>query len=276
MLDKSRITAAIWPWGTDTREQMEQAAKEVTEIGYKSFESVKAAIYAYDLDLKAYKEVLEKYDLKPVSFYFHIPAYGEEESMFANLDKELDFIAALDVKRICLQATWGHPGEGKLDEKQMEYELKLIERFARKTKSFGITSNLHNHDNTWVMYENEIDNILQNLGSDVISFAPDTAHLVAGLCDPVKIIEKYIDRVNFTHLKDIENAELESKGIASAGMEVYGNFRELGKGNVDFRKIFDILKAANYDGPLCEELDAAPVSNKESALNNYNYIIANY
>ena len=57
MLDKTRITAAIWPWGTETREQMEQAAKDVTEIGYRSFESVKAAIYAYNLDLKAYKEV---------------------------------------------------------------------------------------------------------------------------------------------------------------------------------------------------------------------------
>lgn len=274
MLDKSRITAAIWPWGTETREQMEQAAKDVTEIGYRSFESVKAAIYAYNLDLKAYKEVLKKYNLKPVSFYFHLPGFGEEESVFSTLDKELEFIAALGVKRICLQATWG-PHE-KLDKSQLEFELKTIEKFARKTKAFGITSNLHNHHNTWVMYENEIDNILKNLGPGVISFAPDTAHLVAGLCDPVKVIKKYADRVNFIHLKDIKNADVKSEGMAAAGMEVYGNFCELGKGGVDFRKVFDILKTVKYEGPLCEELDSAPVSNKESALNNYNYIAKNY
>ena len=274
MLDKSRITAAIWPWGTGERSQMEKAAKEVTEIGYRSFESVKAAIYAYDLDLKAYKEVLEKYDLKPVSFYFHLPAFGEEESIFSTLDKELEFIAALGVDRICLQATGGHPG--KLDESQLEFELKLVEKFARKTKSFGITSNLHNHHNTWVMFENEIDNILENLGSDVISFSPDTAHLVAGLCDPVKVIEKYAERVNFIHLKDIATVFVKSDGMAPAGMEVYSNFCELGQGLVDLRKVFDILKSVNYNGPLCEELDQAPIGNRESALNNYNYIVANY
>jgi len=274
MLDKTRITAAIWPWGTQNREQMEQAAKEVTEIGYRSFESVKAAIYAYDLDLKPYREVLKKYDLKPASFYFHLPAYGEEDSVFSTLDKELEFIAALGVTRICLQATRVHPG--KLDKSQLEFELKTVEKFARKTKSFGITSNLHNHHNTWVMYENEIDNILQNLGPEIISFAPDTAHLVAGLCDPVKVIEKYKDRVNFTHLKDIKSAVVDSQGLAAAGMEVYGNFRELGQGTVNFRKIFDILKSVNYEGPLCEELDRAPVSNRESAKNNYDYIVANY
>jgi inosose dehydratase len=274
MLDKNRITAAIWTWGTSTRDQMETAAKEVTEIGYCSFESVKAAIYAFDLDLDAYKEVLERYNLNPVSFYFHLPPFGEEDSVFATLDKELEFIAALGVDRICLQATGGHPGG--LDEKQMEFELKLIEKFARKTKSFGITSNLHNHHNTWVMYENEIDNILENLGPDVISFAPDTAHLVVGLCDPVKVIEKYADRVNFIHLKDTKTAYADSAGIAAAGMEVYSNFCELGEGIVDFRGVFDILKAAGYDGPLCEELDMAPVSNAESARNNYNYIAENY
>jgi len=274
MLDKTRITAAIWPWGTETREQMEQAAKEITEIGYRSFESVKAAIYAYDLDLTAYKEVLNKYSLNPVSFYFHLPSFGEEESIFATLDKELEFIAALGVQRICLQATFGHPG--KLDESQLEFELKTIEKFARKTKSFGITSNLHNHHNTWVMYENEIDNILQNLGSEIISFSPDTAHLIAGACDPVKVIKKYEDRVNFIHLKDIKSSYVESEGVAAAGMEVYSNFCELGCGCVDFRQIFDILKAAGYDGPLCEELDIAPVSNRESAANNYNYILNNY
>jgi len=276
MLDKSRITAAIWTWGTETREQMVQAAIDVTDIGYRSFESVKAAIYAYNLDLVAYKKVLERFNLKPVSFYFHLPAAGQEDSIFSTLDKELEFIAALGVDRICLQATGGRPEFDKMDESLLEYELKLVEKFARRTKSFGVMSNLHNHHNTWVMYENEIDNILKNLGADVIQFAPDTAHLVAGLCDPVKVIEKYADRVNFIHLKDTKTAYLDSAGIAAAGMEVYTNFCELGQGIVDFRKVFDILKAVGYDGPLCEELDRAPVGNKESALNNYNYIVANY
>ena len=273
-MDPTRITAAIWPWGTETREQMVTASKEVTEIGYKSFESVKAAIYAYDMDLEAYKEVLKRYDLKPVSFYFHFPAEGEEEEIFGNLDRELEFIAALGVTRLCLQGTSGRPET--MDGSKLNYELERVRKFGLKTKSFGITSNVHNHHNTWIMYENEIDNIMKNLEPDTVSFAPDTAHLVAGRCDPVDIIQRYADRVNFIHLKDIKDAALESAGMDSAGMEVYSNFCELGQGCVDFRKVFDILKSVNYDGPLCEELDRAPVSNAQSAKNNYDYILKNY
>jgi len=273
-MEKSMITAAIWPWGTDKREQMVTASQEVSEIGYSSFESVRDAIYAYDLDLAAYEEVLKKYGLNAASFYFHFPVIEESDKIFDNLDRELDFISALGVRRICLQATWGRPET--MDDAKKDQQVKLVEKFALWTKKIGITTNIHNHHNTWVMYEDEIDYILQNLGPGTISFAPDTAHLVAGLCDPVHTIKKYLDRVNFIHLKDIKDADIKSAGLASAGMEVYSNFCELGQGIVDFKQIFDLLKSADYDGPLCEELDKAPVNNALSAMKNYDYILKHY
>ena len=273
-MDKSRITAAIWPWGTTKREQMEQAAKEISEIGYECFESVKAAIYAYDLDLNAYKEVCDRNNIKPVSFYYHLPRFDSGIDIFATLDQELDFISRLGVKRVCLQATNGRPDE--MTPENMQMELDLIARLAERTKDFDIKTNLHPHNNTWVMYENEIDYIMESVAPETLAFAPDTAHLVAGKCDPVAVIKKYLDRVNFTHFKDIQDSNVESAGWASAGMEVYTNFCELGKGCVDFRAVFDLLKSVNYDGPLCEELDSPPVSNAETARNNYHYLLNNY
>jgi len=169
-----------------------------------------------------------------------------------------------------------HPGKGMMGKDKLAFELELIDKFARKTKSYGITSNLHNHHNTWVMYEEEIDNILQNLGPDVVSFAPDTAHLVSGDCDPVAIVRKYAGRVNFIHLKDIKDPFAESAGFDPSGVEVYANFCELGTGCVNFRQVFDILKGVGYDGPLCEELDRAPINNALSAKNNFEYILKNY
>jgi inosose dehydratase len=276
MIDKSRITAAIWTWGTETREQMELAAREVTAIGYKSFESVKSAIHAYDMDLASYKEVLNRYDLKPASFYFHLPVKGAEETdVFPTLEKELDFVSRLDVKLVTLQATYYHP-ESPLSQTDMEYELALITRFAKIAATFGLTTNLHPHHNTWVMHENEIDYMLQNSDPKLVSFAPDTAHMIAGGCDPVKMVKKYAERVHFTHLKDIKSANITSEGLAPAGMEVYSDFCELGTGIVDFKSIFEILKGVNYTGPLCEELDIAPVSNAESAKNNYDFLVNNY
>lgn len=272
-MDKSQIAAAIWPWGTTTREEMETAAKEVSAIGYKSFESVKPAIYAYDLDINAYREVLKRYDLKPVSFYYHLGNVGEEAGIFANLEKELEFIAALDVKRVCLQGHIGRPAE--MNEEELEKELALIRRFAEKTKEFGIRANLHPHNNSYVMYQREIEYFLDNTEESLLSFAPDTAHLITGECDPVTIIKKYAHRVNFTHLKDIPGGGASSYGFAPSGVELFG-FTELGTGCVDFRGVFDILKGVNYDGPLCVELDKAPISNAISAEKNYRFVLENY
>lgn len=273
-MDTSRITAAVWPWGINTRQEMETAAREIREIGYVSYESIKSSIYAYEWDLAAYKEMLDRFGITPVSFYYHLPAFGDEASVFENLDRELDFISKLGVERLCLQATSGRPDV--MDDEKKRFETELIEKFARLTKEFGITTNLHNHHNTWVMYEDEIDYVFANVDPSILSYAPDTAHLVAGECDPVKVIRKYADRVNFIHLKDIKSAKINSEGVAGYGVEVYKDFCELGQGCVDFRQVFDILKSVNYTGPLCAELDIAPISNYLSAKNNYEYIVKNY
>jgi len=275
-MDKSKIAYAIWPWGTAKPEQMEKAAKEVTEVGYTQFESVKTAIYAFDLNLEAYKEVLNRYNLKPISFYFHLGNREADADIFKNLEKELEFVAALDVKRVCLQGTSFRPDRSNPDDmpqEALDYELGIINKFANISKEFGITPCLHPHHNTWVMFEKEIDYMMANTDPKLVMFAPDTAHLIAANADPVKVIRKHADRVGFIHLKDFTyGAEIGSMGFSQSDVEVYSNFSELGKGNVDFPEVFRILDSVNYDGYYCIELDKAPSSNAESALNNLKYL----
>ena len=140
-MKKSQIAYAIWPWGTQTKEQAELAAKEITEIGYKNFESVKNAMYAYDMNVKEYKAMLDKYDLTPISFYFHIPQAGEEHTLFDTLEKELEFVAAMDVTRVTLQGTYIRPDV--FGEKEHAYNLNNMVRFAKIAKTFGLQTNVH-------------------------------------------------------------------------------------------------------------------------------------
>ena len=271
---KERLTATTWTWGTQTKEQIELGISEIARIGYKCFETVKGAIYAYDFNLNAFKEVFKKYGVKPVSFYYVIPEKGQEDELFKNIDKELDFISKLGVDKICFQATKGRPEV--MNDSALDYELNVLRKFGEKTREFGITASLHPHYNTWVTYKNEIDNILLNLDCKTIQFAPDTAHLVIGCCDPVDIIRTYANRVNFTHFKDIKKPPKEFKNLTKIDFSVYANFCELGTGVIDFKSIFDILKSVNYLGPICEELDSAPISNELSAKINYDFLVKNY
>ena len=270
-----KIAYAIWPWGTETREQMEAAAKDITEVGFRHFESVKAAIYAYNMDINAYREVLNRYSLNPVSFYFHLPDKEGLSAFFSNLENELDFVARLGVKVLSLQARGGRGirGDEDIPKSELEFELEQIMRFANTATKFGIKTCLHPHHNTHVMMEDEIDYCMQNTSAAELSLAPDTAHLITGRCNPVEVIRKYVDRVGFIHLKDFTmGSEVGSVGLASAGMEVYTNFAELGTGGVDFKNVIKVLADAGYDGYHCIELDTAPISNLASAKNNYDFI----
>ena len=108
------------------------------------------------------------------------------------------------------------------------------------------------------------------MDSETVGFAPDTAHLAVGLCDPVAVCERYKERISFTHIKDVKE-NLKSDGIKD-GVEVFSNFLELGEGTVDLNGVFKVLKSVDYKGYLCVELDGAPVSNIESAKKNMEYM----
>ncbi len=270
-MKKSQIAYAIWPWGTQTKEQAELAAKEITEIGYKNFESVKAAMYAFDMNVKEYKAMLDKYDLTPISFYFHIPQAGEEHTLFDTLEKELEFVAAMDVTRVTLQGTYIRPDV--FGEKEHAYNLNNMVRFAKIAKTFGLQTNVHPHVWSYFMYEEDIHYVMQNSDPDLIYFAPDTAHISAAGGNPVEIIRQYADRINFTHLKDYRLGDsITDEGWVDSDVPIMSCFHGLGDGNTNFPEIFKILDSVNYTGPLCIELDKPPVSNADSAKKSFDYI----
>ena len=272
-MKKSQITYAVWPWGTKTKEQAAEASKDVTAIGYTTFESVKAAAYAFDLDAKAYKEFLAPYGLRPVSFYFHLPTVEDPDNFFGNLDAELQFVKDMGVDIVTLQGTRGRPEGDMTNDEAKKLNLDRMIRFATIAKKYGITTNVHPHVNTFFMFEDEVDYVMENSDPALISLAPDTAHIAAAGADPVKMIAKYADRVKFIHLKDYKLGDsVTSEGWVDSGVPIMTCFHPLGKGTVNFPAILDILDKAGYKGYLCIELDCPPDSNAESAKKNYDYL----
>ncbi|NMB96059.1 MAG: sugar phosphate isomerase/epimerase [Clostridiaceae bacterium] len=270
-MGKAKFAYTVWQWGTETEEQFIQALKDITEAGYEYFESVKATINVFNGDVSRFKSICEEYGAKPVGFYFHFN--GNWDNDVEDVKKKFPFMAACGVNRMNLQST-GLVGR-RATKEELDYNLRVINEIAKMAKDYGIVPCVHTHYNTTVMYEDEIEYILDNTDPEMVAFGPDTAHLTAGLCDPVKMIAKYAERVKFIHLKDITNEGLEVAGM-QAGVEVYTNFRELGEGIVDFPSIFKILDDVGYDGYLTAELDRSRFGNKESAIMSMKYLKANY
>ncbi len=270
MSDK-KFAYAIWPWGTNTKEQFTQALKDIKEAGFQYFESVKNTVSLFQGNAGEFKTLTEEFSVKPVSFYFHMN--GEEENDILDVERKLPFLEENGIHRISVQAV-GITGRPATEE-ELIYTLDALNKIGKISKQYDVVPCIHPHYNTTVMYENEIDFILQNTDPEYIAFGPDTAHLKAGGCDPVEIFKRYIGRVKFTHMKDLKDDNIDVKDM-QAGVEVYSNFRELGEGNIDFPSVFKILKDAKYDGYLTAELDVSRYSNKESAFINMKYLGENY
>lgn len=266
---KAELAYAIWPWGLSEREQMITAIKEIKEVGFRYFESVQKAVELFKGDLKAFRDIVEEYQVYPVSFYFHMR--GDPKEDVEILRQGLDLMADNKIKTISVQAA-GKKGGGAAQE-ELHYVLTTINEFGRLTRPYGITPCLHPHANTTVMFKKEIDFIMQNTDPALVAFGPDTAHLVVGKCDPVEIFERYAERIRFVHLKDVKKMKkLEGDSAQKEGFEIYSSFLELGEGEVNFPAIFKILEKVKYDGFLTLELDKSRFSNKQSAVMNMNYM----
>lgn len=265
----AKFAYAQWPWGTQSREEFVTSCREIREAGYDAFESVKAFIDTFKRDPADFAAICREFGIKPVSFYFHLS--GNVAADIADLKDKIGFVEDNGITTICVQAA-GSRLPATVD--QLKETVEGIAAFADICLPRGITPCVHPHYETLVMRENEIDYVMEHTDPARVGFAPDTAHLVAGGCDPYAIIKRYVGRVKFAHLKDIRGA-LKGGGMQD-GVPVYENFRELGEGDIDFSPIFALLKEAKFDGYLCVELDRSRFTNMESARMSLRYLKENW
>lgn len=264
----AKLAYAIWPWGLKDQQQMIQALKDIKEVGFNAFESVATAVDMFKDKPAEFKAITDEHQVYPVSFYFwNRGDFANDTNTVANA---LDFLAANKIRSICIQAT-GKKGGGATAE-ELQSELKTLQRIGELCKPYGIMPCLHPHANTRVMFESDLDFMMQNSDPDFLFLAPDTAHLTVGRCDAAQICERYIKRIRFMHLKDVKKTKAIGDDGAQQGFEIYSNFLELGEGNVDLDTVLKILERAGYDGYLTLELDKSRFGNKESAVMNMKFM----
>jgi len=161
----------------------------------------------------------------------------------------------------------GHvsPEDG-LSEAEFRRCADLLSRVGEVTLQEGVRSCFHNHVGTVIETREEVDRLFSLVDRDVVFMGPDTGHLAWGGADVVAFCRDYADSIKTMHLKDI-NPQVMAEGRQKAwdyGTFVeHGVFAELGEGFIDFPAVFEILKAAGFQGWLMAETD---VTQKPTAL----------
>jgi inosose dehydratase len=147
---------------------------------------------------------------------------------------------------------------------------QLLTELGKRTADIGIPISYHHHMGALGEHPEAIRTILAATDPRYVKFQLDTAHYQQGGGDPAQAVRDYADRLLFLHIKDLEAPV---PGAADPARSY--RFVELGRGKVDFKRVFAALAEVKFGGWAVVELDAVPDpsrSPKESALISRDYL----
>lgn len=165
-----------------------------------------------------------------------------------------------------------------LTEEQWLTFAKGAEKVAKAVKDkYGMRTVFHHHCGGYIETPHEVAKLMKLTNPELLGLCLDMGHFAFGGGDPVEALEKYYDRIWHVHFKDFDpkvgQDALENNYDYFKSVEE-GVFCELGKGNVDFQSIVNILNKNGYDGWIVVEQDVLPGigTPKKCADNNREFI----
>ena len=265
-----KVAYTGWTWLINHKDnykfEFEQFLKEVAYLGYEEVENFAFITDYFEWDADEVAGLLKKYNLRMANLYHHYR--GDHEEDFQKGVRYLDFMNKIGATHMNLQAVMWREGENDrpTDKDSILRYAELSNRLGAECKKKGVIPCFHPHANTHIYRENEIDLFLENTDPNLVWLCLDTAHTLLGGMDPVAAAKKYASRMGYVHLKDVDpDVNLHPEWPMF-------RFRPLGYGTIDFRGVYESLKAGGYDGTLCVELDKQPICNFHSAMISRQYI----
>ncbi len=182
------------------------------------------------------------------------------KSLMAHKAKHLVLIDSISPRRA--------PTAGRYDEAEQmsSAEWKVfkdrITTVAKiGTEEYGLTVGIHAHAAGFIDFEPEIYRLLEEVDESYLKICFDTGHHSYAGFDPVSFIRRCIQRISYMHFKDID--PIVKEDVVSKRTDFYsacgqGIFCNLGRGDVDFETIRELLLENNFDGWCTVEQDCDP------------------
>jgi len=268
-----KIGYTLWTWLLDEHNEwkpvsqypkrdFEQSLREIADLGYAAFENFNLVVDMYESCPQEFAALTRKYGLEFVNVYHYMKG---------------DISAEMEMAERCCRFNNTHGAElinieapdvavGATTAEDLDNLVRNLAEMGKLARRFGTVLCLHPHYGTTCFYEAEIDYILSRVEPALLSLCMDTAHTYLAGMDPAQAFKKYISRIRYVHLKDVDPE------LAKAADSPMRGITALGEGIIGFREVMNVLKAGGYDGYLTVECDFNRVCNYESAAVSRAYI----
>jgi inosose dehydratase len=159
--------------------------------------------------------------------------------------------------------TAGRPDAAeKMEKGEWKAFVQRIATIARMaTEEYGLTACIHAHAGGFMDFEDELEQLLTEIDEHLLKICLDTGHCFYAGFDPVDFMRRYMDRITYMHFKDIDpkvKAQVITNQTGFYEACAQGLFCNLGKGEVDFRAVREILLEKEYTGWCTVEQECDP------------------
>lgn len=164
----------------------------------------------------------------------------------------------------------------KLKDNEWGEYCKKISEISNRLEDIGLPMSFHAHMGTIIQTEEEIERFLEYTNQKT-NLLYDTGHIKFAQGDYNGILEKFIQRINHIHCKDIRKKILDEslqEDLSFPKAFLKGIFTVPGDGCIDYKPLFQILNNHNYNKWLVVEAEQDPkIANPlEYAKIGYNYL----
>ena len=290
-----RIGNAPCSWGVEFADDprnptWQTVLKECAGAGYKGIEL--GPIGFMPENPAELGEALARHDLTLIGGVvfrpFHDPAKWDEvidaavrtcKSLVAHGAEHLVLIDSISPRRA---PTAGRAKEAEqMDAGEWTDFRNRIATVARMaTEEYGLTVGIHAHAAGFIDFEPELERLLAEVDDKYLKICFDTGHHSYAGFDPVAFMKRHIKRISYMHFKDINptvKADVIAKRTGFYEACGQGIFCNLGKGDVNFPQVRQVLLETGFNGWCTVEQDCDPtldVRPMDDARANREYLVS--
>ena len=238
-------TALVWNTFPRSPEALETAVRDMSELGYKGFETFGEVVEDWDKK-GTLEKLIAQYKIPLISAYSTLnvidpSARKDEIATIVRWGKILKKHGA----NFMVIAVGGAKREGYDFAAHRANIVASLNDYGKAMADLGLGSGLHQHTNTPIETRDEVYAVMESVDTRVFKFAPDVGQLQKGGADAAKVVKDFASITVHMHLKDFVNGPH------------MGGYSPLGIGIVDLKSILETMEQANPKANIMHELDGS-------------------
>jgi inosose dehydratase len=211
--------------------------------------------------------------------YEHMHEPGNREHVLRNTRRVVQILASLGARYLVVidrmvherQRTAGRSETAqRMPTAEWDHMIETIDTVATlAADESGLRPVLHPHCGTHIEFPDEIERALSALSHERIGLCIDTGHSAVAGMQAAALVDRYADRIEYFHFKDVDGAAL--KRMHAQALEFdqalgVGLFCPIGAGIVDFPALRESLQRIGFAGSATVEQDPDPRVSDYSGL----------